>query len=72
LFIHSRNDPRSEPDELEGIRRDCPQARMHVVESGGHSPHSEKKVFAECNAVAGEFLREIKPGAERARRASTG
>ncbi|HXG93160.1 MAG TPA: alpha/beta hydrolase [Blastocatellia bacterium] len=59
LLIHGSRDPRTEPDELEAVHRASPQARIHVIEGGGHSPHSESAAAAECNRVAGDFLREV-------------
>ncbi len=54
-FIHGAEDPRTEPDELDAIRNLAPQAAMHVIEGGGHSPHSED-VWPEVNRIAAEFL----------------
>jgi pimeloyl-ACP methyl ester carboxylesterase len=48
VFIHGAQDPRTEPWELDAVRRELPQAGMHLIASGGHSPHSEA-------ASAGEF-----------------
>jgi pimeloyl-ACP methyl ester carboxylesterase len=59
LFLHGSRDPRTEPDELERVARLLPQARMRVIEDGGHAPHSESRSFSECNRMAGEFLREV-------------
>jgi pimeloyl-ACP methyl ester carboxylesterase len=59
LFLHGSRDPRTEPDELEAVRRQLPSAQVHVIESGGHSPHSESASFAEANRVAEEFLQNI-------------
>jgi 3-oxoadipate enol-lactonase len=41
LVIHGRLDPRTEPGELEAARAQLPHAEMHLLDSGGHSPHSE-------------------------------
>jgi pimeloyl-ACP methyl ester carboxylesterase len=56
LFLHGSLDPRTEPGEMELVRGAVPQATMKFVGNGKHSPHSEEAVFAECNAVAREFL----------------
>jgi pimeloyl-ACP methyl ester carboxylesterase len=56
LFLHGRLDPRTEPDEMERVRNELPQAEMQFVQDGKHSPHSEPDAFQECNAIAGEFL----------------
>ena len=59
LFIHGSADPRTEPDELDSVRQQFNSAQMHIIEGGGHSPHSQKSVASECNQVAGDFLRKI-------------
>jgi pimeloyl-ACP methyl ester carboxylesterase len=62
LMIHGSEDPRTEPDELDSVQQACPQARLHVIMGAGHSPHTEKASFEECNKVAGEFLDQIREG----------
>lgn len=57
LFLHGSLDPRTEPGEMERVRKELPAATMKFVENGKHSPHSEEAAFAECNAIAGEFLK---------------
>jgi pimeloyl-ACP methyl ester carboxylesterase len=57
IFIHGSGDPRTEPDELAAVRRAIPQAPIHLIEGGGHSPHSEVAAYEECNRIASEFLR---------------
>ena len=57
LFLHGSLDPRTEPGEMERVRGELPGAEMKFVENGKHSPHSEEAAFAECNAIAREFLR---------------
>jgi pimeloyl-ACP methyl ester carboxylesterase len=59
LIIHGSRDPRTEPDELDSVRRACPQAHMHIIDGGAHSPHTESASFEECNKVAAEFLLQI-------------
>ncbi|HST20126.1 MAG TPA: alpha/beta hydrolase [Blastocatellia bacterium] len=59
LFIHGSADPRTEPDELSSVRQQFNSAQMHIIEGGGHSPHSQKSVASECNQVAGDFLRKL-------------
>lgn len=56
LFLHGSLDPRTEPGEMELVREAVPQATMKFVGNGKHSPHSEEAAFAECNAIAREFL----------------
>jgi pimeloyl-ACP methyl ester carboxylesterase len=57
LFIHGDGDPRTEPGELDAVRRQLPDARMEIIREAGHSPHSQRSVAAEVNRLAGEFLR---------------
>jgi pimeloyl-ACP methyl ester carboxylesterase len=59
LFVHGGADPRTEPGELDAVRRQFESAQMHVIEGGGHSPHSQKSAAPECNQVAGDFLRKL-------------
>lgn len=56
LFIHGDSDPRTEPDELDAVRRRLPDARLEIIRDAGHSPHSQRAVAAEVNRVAGQFL----------------
>jgi pimeloyl-ACP methyl ester carboxylesterase len=51
-FIHGAQDPRTESWELDAVRGELPHAGMHVIASGGHSPHSEA-------ASSGEFNRHL-------------
>ena len=56
LFIHGSRDPRTEPGELDAVRAQVPNARIEIIEGGGHSPHSESASAAESNRIANEFL----------------
>jgi pimeloyl-ACP methyl ester carboxylesterase len=56
LFLHGSLDPRTEPGEMETVRSALPQATMHFIQTGKHSPHSEDTAFQECNSAAREFL----------------
>jgi pimeloyl-ACP methyl ester carboxylesterase len=56
VFLHGSLDPRTEPGEMERVRKTLPQAKMSFVGNGKHSPHSEEAAFRECNAIAMEFL----------------
>ena len=56
LFVHGRLDPRTEPGEMDRVRKSIPQATMRFIENGKHSPHSESKAFEECTAIVKEFL----------------
>jgi pimeloyl-ACP methyl ester carboxylesterase len=48
-FIHGAQDPRTEAWELDAIRGELPHADIHVIASGGHSPHSEAASSKEFN-----------------------
>ena len=56
ILIHGSEDPRTEPGELDAIRALLPQATIHVIERGGHSPHSEHRAHEESNRIVGGFL----------------
>lgn len=49
LILHGAQDPRTEPWELDGVRRELPNVDLHVLPSGGHSPHSEAACSREFN-----------------------
>jgi 3-oxoadipate enol-lactonase len=57
LFLHGSLDPRTEPGEMDSVRRAHPRATMQFIPAGRHSPHSEEDAWQECNASALEFLR---------------
>ncbi len=57
LFLHGSLDPRTEPGEMDRVREVLPRASMQFIATGKHSPHSEEEAWQECNAKAGEFLR---------------
>lgn len=59
ILIHGRLDPRTEPGEMEAVRRQLKHVPIHVIEGGGHSPHSQSSAAAECNAIARSFLGEV-------------
>ena len=59
LFIHGSRDPRTEPGEMDAVRAQLPNARVEIIQGGGHSPHSESASALESNRVAGTFLESI-------------
>jgi pimeloyl-ACP methyl ester carboxylesterase len=59
ILIHGSHDPRTEPDELDAVRRQLEHVPVHIIEGGGHAPHSQASVASECNRVAGQFLSDI-------------
>ena len=56
MFLHGSRDPRTEPGELDAVRRQLPHAALQVIEGAGHSPHSESAFAEECNRLAQRFL----------------
>jgi pimeloyl-ACP methyl ester carboxylesterase len=56
LFLHGRLDPRTEPGEMDSVRRAFPNAIINFVENGKHTPHSEEAAFEECNQHAQDFV----------------
>ena len=56
LFIHGRLDPRTEPGELDAVAAELPRAEMQILDTGGHSPHSEAASADRATRLAHEFL----------------
>jgi valacyclovir hydrolase len=65
LIVHGALDPRTEPGELEAVRRELPHARMHILPSGRHSPHSAASVAGECSRVVRDFLQPLSASRKR-------
>ena len=59
IFIHGSSDPRTEPGELDAVRNQLPGVPIHIIEGGGHSPHSESQSASETNRIAGDFLNRL-------------
>lgn len=59
LVVHGARDPRTEPGELDRIRREVPTARIEMIEGGGHSPHSTRATAARVTAIVEEFLASL-------------
>jgi pimeloyl-ACP methyl ester carboxylesterase len=59
ILIHGRLDPRTEPDELEAVHKQLEHVPIHIIEGGGHSPHSQSSVASQCNTFASAFLGEV-------------
>ncbi len=55
-FMHGRHDPRTEPGEMEQVRKTLPAATLRFIENGRHSPHSEEAAARECTEVLRELL----------------
>jgi pimeloyl-ACP methyl ester carboxylesterase len=56
LVLHGADDPRTEPGELDRLRRDVPHAEVHVIPGAGHSPHSERGSAATCTEIVARWL----------------
>ena len=56
LVVHGSDDPRTEPGELDRIRREVPAARIEMIEGGGHSPHNARGTSALVTAIVADFL----------------
>jgi pimeloyl-ACP methyl ester carboxylesterase len=56
VLIHGALDPRTEPWELDAVRRELSKPDVHVIASGGHSPHSEGAAWKEFNRYLGDAL----------------
>lgn len=59
LVVHGAEDPRTEPGELDRIRRDVPAARIEMIAGAGHSPHSEGGSAARSTALVADFLASL-------------
>jgi pimeloyl-ACP methyl ester carboxylesterase len=60
VIIHGERDPRTEPGELDSIRRELPHAPFHLIPGAGHSPHSETASSDECTRIIRETLNQWK------------
>ncbi len=67
LVVHGADDPRTEPGELDRIRREIPTARIEMIERGGHSPHSERATAARVTAIVDDFIRSTREAAPMSR-----
>ncbi len=55
-LVHGESDPRTEPGELEQVRRELPSAQVHIIAGGEHSPHSERGSQEECARVVRKIV----------------
>jgi pimeloyl-ACP methyl ester carboxylesterase len=55
-IVHGECDPRTEPGELDRIRRELPDAQVHTIPGGEHSPHSSRGSHEECSRVVRQIL----------------
>jgi pimeloyl-ACP methyl ester carboxylesterase len=56
VFLHGASDPRTDPGELDEVRRQLPAAAMHIIEGAGHSPHNEPASSGKCTQVVMDVL----------------
>ena len=56
LILHGRLDLRTEPGELEAVREHLPHAEVQILDSVGHSPHSEAASADLATQFARDFL----------------
>ena len=70
LVVHGANDPRTEPGELDRIRREVPTARIEMIEGGGHSPHSARTA-ARVTEIVDDFLASLSGSMSRDRAAGS-
>jgi pimeloyl-ACP methyl ester carboxylesterase len=59
LVLHGADDPRTEPGELDRLRREVPHAEIHMIEGAGHSPHSERRSAATCTRLVQDFVTRL-------------
>jgi pimeloyl-ACP methyl ester carboxylesterase len=59
LVIHGRLDPRTEPDELDDLRKQLPHADFQILAEGSHSPHSESPSAGLVTRMASEFITKV-------------
>lgn len=59
LVLHGADDPRTEPGELDRVRREVPHAEIHLIAGAQHSPHSERASAATCTRLVREFLARV-------------
>jgi pimeloyl-ACP methyl ester carboxylesterase len=65
LVVHGADDPRTEPGELDRIRREVASARIEMIEGGGHSPHSARATAAQVTTIVDGFLASLSPDPAR-------
>jgi pimeloyl-ACP methyl ester carboxylesterase len=55
-IVHGECDPRTEPGELDRIRHELPDAQVHIIPGGEHSPHSSRGSQEECSLVVRQIV----------------
>lgn len=59
LFIHGSDDPRTEPGELNAVKRLLPNAQFEMIVGGAHAPHAERDVSEDVNCKVEPFLERV-------------
>jgi len=59
MVMHGADDPRTEPGELERLRREVPLAEWRVLPTAGHSPHSERATREACRDLVATFVTRV-------------
>ena len=60
-IVHGQCDPRTEPGELDEIRRELPAAQVHIIPGAEHSPHSSRTSQEECARVVAGIVEGLNP-----------
>jgi pimeloyl-ACP methyl ester carboxylesterase len=55
-IVHGECDPRTEPSELDQVRRELPAAQVYIVPGAEHSPHSGRSSQEECTRVVRQIV----------------
>jgi pimeloyl-ACP methyl ester carboxylesterase len=55
LVLHGTDDPRTEPGELDRLRREVSHAEIHMIEGAQHAPHSEREYRRVCTDIVARF-----------------
>jgi pimeloyl-ACP methyl ester carboxylesterase len=55
-IVHGEYDPRTEPGELDRIRRELTGAQVHIIPGEEHSPHSSRDSHEECSRVVRQIV----------------
>ncbi len=66
LFLHGSRDQRTEPGEMDSVRRELPSAVIRMIRGAGHSPHNEAPDA--CIRFAKKFIDGLEPDVRRGRR----
>ncbi len=59
LVVHGSDDPRTEPGELDRLRREVPAARVELLDRGGHSPHNAPETSALVTTIVAGFIASL-------------